>query len=68
MNLPSSLAWKGSPFTAWEEMVTTGFVVSWTRNSCSSGVVDRKFWLIVQPWAILDDVLKATVGGQVCFT
>ncbi len=25
-------------------------------------------WLIVQPWTILDDVLKATDGGQVCFT
>jgi hypothetical protein len=34
----------------------------------SPGWVDRKVWLIVQPWAILDGVLKVTAGGQVCFT
>ena len=28
------------------------------------GLVDRKVWLIAQPWVILDDVLKATAGGQ----
>jgi hypothetical protein len=32
------------------------------------GMADRKIWLIVQPRVILDDVLKATAGGQVCFT
>jgi hypothetical protein len=47
----------------------TGHDLSCLRiGICSRGLVDRKVWLIVQPWVILDGVQKATAGGQVCFT